>query len=277
MKNIHAKRVVLFIVILALLTNVQDVALTFIENQGIKSLIIMWVPGISALLVALFTKLSLRSFGWRFPIKWISIGWILPILYATIAYSIVWLFGLGDVPNPTFLERARLTSGMTIESDTAVIILSFFYITVVGILPNMIICLGEEIGWRGFLVPELTKWISMKNAGWVSGIIWASWHLPGIISGAYAVEGIPLWYQVFCFTLMVISTAIILAFLRMKSNSIWPAVVFHAVHNGVIQRFFDRITIDNGMTNLFIGEFGIILAVVTSIFAIYYYNNYRKI
>ena len=277
MKNIHALRVVLFIVILVLLTSFQDVALTTIENQGVKTFLIMWIPGISAILVALFTKLSLKRFGWRISIKWISVGWMLPILYGTIAYSLVWVFGLGDMPNPTFLERVRLTLGMATDSDTFIIVAAFFYITVVCLLPNMLFCLGEELGWRGFLVPELTKWISLKNAGWVSGVIWAFWHFPAIISGAYAVEDVPLWYQIFCFTLLVISTAVILAFLRIKSNSIWPAVVFHAVHNGIIQRFFDRITIDNGLTYLFIGEFGIILATVTSIFAVYYYNCSRKI
>ena len=100
---------------------------------------------------------------------------------------------------------------------------------------------------------------------------------PGIVSGTYGNSDIPIWYQVFCFTIMVISTGVILAYLRMISKSIWPAVIFHAVHNGVIQRFFDRLTIDTGLTKIFIGEFGIVLALVTTGFAIYYYKRFEKI
>ena len=270
MKNFHKKRVILFLLILVTLTCLQNFGAIPIPSEAFNSLFIMWIPGISAILVAIFTGLSIRSFGWGFSIKWLSIGWFIPIFYATLAYNIVWFFGLGDVPNPTFLERARFTLGAETDSDLLIIIYSFFYITIINLIPNMLFCLGEELGWRGFLVPQLTKWMTLKKAGWISGIIWATWHLPGISSGAYASEGLPLWYQIFCFTILVISSAMILAILRMRSNSLWPAVVFHAVHNGVIQHFYDRITLDTGMTIWFIGEFGISLAIVVAIFAVVY-------
>ncbi len=37
---------------------------------------------------------------------------------------------------------------------------------------------GEEIGWRGFLVPELAKGLPFTAVALVSGIIWAAWHYP---------------------------------------------------------------------------------------------------
>ena len=67
----------------------------------------------------------------------------------------------------------------------------FGYIALVNLLPNMILTLGEEIGWRGFLVPELTGWVGFRRASLYSGVIWGAWHLPGILTGAYGAAGTP--------------------------------------------------------------------------------------
>lgn len=52
-----------------------------------------------------------------------------------------------------------------------------------------------------------------------------------------------------------------LAWVRMKSGSMWTAALFHAAHNGIIQAFLDPITRDTGNTLYFTGEFGILLVV----------------
>jgi len=38
--------------------------------------------------------------------------------------------------------------------------------------------LGEEIGWRGFALPQMQKMIGALPASMVLGIIWSLWHLP---------------------------------------------------------------------------------------------------
>lgn len=273
MKNTHIQNIVVFLITLVILTGIAYLLPTKSPNSNMHSLLIMWTPGIAALITSLITKRSLKLMGWSFSPKWITLGWSIPILYAAISYGLVWVAGLGGVPNPTFLERARLTLGMPHNSNWLVITAAFFFITVVNLIPAMILSLGEELGWRGFLVPELSKSVGWKKAGWISGIIWGIWHLPGIISGQYAANGTPVWFQLFCFLILVISTAVILAWLRMKSNSIWPAAVLHATHNGVIQMFFDRITYNTGHTSYFTGEFGIALVPILILLAWYFYHR----
>ncbi len=277
MEKMSQKRVVLYLILTGLITATFTYFSKYFQNHNISSFIIMWAPGIAAIITGVVTKRPIKNIGWGFSLKWLAFGWSVPILYGFVGYGLIWIFGLGGVPNQTFLERARLTLGMNTDPDALVIVAAFFYITVVNMIPSLIMALGEETGWRGFLVPELSKWAGFKRASWISGIVWGTWHLPGIIFGNYGAEGTPLLYQLFCFGLLVVSTAVTLAWLRMKSGSIWPVAVFHATHNGVIQMFFNRITYDTGNTKYFTGEFGIALVPVVLLFALYLYRRSGEI
>lgn len=272
--NTHQKRIMYYVVLLSIISFAAYYISSQFKGSPIASVIIMSSPALAAFIASALTGRSLKEIGWRVtPIRWLGIGWILPILYAIPAYALVWITGLGDVPSPTFLERARLTLNMPSSSDGLVIVTAFFYITVINLLPSLILSLGEEIGWRGFLVPELTQWIGFRNASLFSGILWASWHLPGFLAGEYGAIGTPKAYQFACFTLMVITTGIVMAWLRMKSGSIIPVAIMHATHNGIIQVFLDRITADTGITSYFTGEFGIALIFFTLAMALYFWRK----
>lgn len=64
-----------------------------------------------------------------------------------------------------------------------------------------------------------------------------------------------------------------LAWLRLRSGSLWPAALFHATHNLVIQGIFDGSTIDTGPTKWITTEFGIGMAVVAVIVGIYFWRR----
>jgi membrane protease YdiL (CAAX protease family) len=247
------RRVVLFLILVFAFS-----AVTFAFKLG--PFATMWGPAVAALVTSLLTRRKLREIGWKpWPVKWLAAGWAIPVVVSFAAYGTVWLTGLGAVPNPTFLERARITLGMPAAQNWLLILAAFGYITILALLPNMLVALGEEIGWRGFLVPELAKFMTFRQTAIISGVIWCVWHLPMILSGSYGAAGTPRWYQIACFSAMVILSAIVSAWLRLKSGSIWPVTIMHATHNGAIQTFFDRITQDTGHTHYFTGEFGFML------------------
>ena len=132
----------------------------------------MWGPAVAAIVVSLLRRRSLKEIGWKIPrMKWLVAGWLIPVAVSFAAYGLIWMAGLGTVPNPTFLQRARLTLGMASQSNGVVIVAAFAYISILGLLPGMMAAIGEEIGWRGFLVPELAKWMSFRKAALVSGAI----------------------------------------------------------------------------------------------------------
>lgn len=267
-------RIVAYITILFFLTIAANVIALQFKESPVADVTIMLSPALAALIASLLTRRSLKDIGWRVrSVKWLALGWVLPMLYALPAYALVWFTGLGGIPNPTFLERARLTLNMPSGSDGMLIVSAFFYITLVNLIPAMIFSLGEEIGWRGFLVPELTKSVGFRNASLLSGMLWAAWHLPGIIAGGYGYTSTPKVYQIACFTVMVITTGVVMAWLRMKSGSIWPVAIMHATHNGLIQTFLDRITVDTGITKFFTGEFGVMLLPFTFVIAWYFWTR----
>jgi membrane protease YdiL (CAAX protease family) len=277
-RQISKQRMIFFISFLCVVTVIANVLAVRAGNSPAVLILIMWSPALAAIAASVLTKRSLKAIGWTpRPVKWLAIGWLLPILYAAPAYAFVWASGLGSVPNPTFLERARLTLNMPTQPNWLVIAAAFGFITIVNLPPNLILSLGEEIGWRGFLVPELAQRVGLGNAAWLSGIVWFAWHLPGFFAGAYGASGTPQIFQLACFAVLILTTGMIMAWLRMKSGSIWPAAIMHATHNGIIQVFLDRITADTGRTHYFTGEFGIALLPFTLTLAWYCWRRSQGI
>ncbi len=50
--------------------------------------------------------------------------------------------------------------------------------------------LGEEVGWRGFLLPALLKKMSPLAASVVLGVVWGLWHLPIDLAAGFALQGV---------------------------------------------------------------------------------------
>jgi len=190
----------------------------------------MWSPGIAAILTKLFFRESLKDFGWQAgEQKYLVLGLGIPLLYALIIYNFVWITGLGKFsPQPLSQIGIFATAGL-------------IFACLAG--------LGEEIGWRGFLIPELIKITSFTRAAYVTGIIWAIWHYPAIIYADYNRPTL-LFFQLLVFTVAVMGYSILTAWLRLKSGSIWPAVLWHGGHNLFIQQIFMMLTRDTGFTSM---------------------------
>jgi membrane protease YdiL (CAAX protease family) len=198
---------------------------------------LMWSPAIGALVTQLTFHRTLRGLGWRWPgTRWAVLGYVLPLAYATAAYGGVWLVRLGGV------DLARRPGNL----------LRF---VVAGTLVSLVTATGEEVGWRGYLVPALARTMPLIRVVVVSGIIWAAWHLPLIVFADYNA-GTAAWYAVLCFTIGVLGLSMLLAWLRLRTGSLWPGALLHASHNLYIQGFFDRVTVDADGTRWLTGEFG---------------------
>jgi membrane protease YdiL (CAAX protease family) len=227
---------------------------------------LMWCPGMAAMILRLLLQGNLRGTGWswRAP-KWQVLSYLLPPVLGLAVYGTVWITGIGAF-NPGGIELGK-QSGVHVSMPVTLLLLS-----TLGLLQGMVFALGEEIGWRGFLVPELAKFSSFPRTAWLSGAAWAAYHYPLILFAEYH-SGTPKWFALPVFTWMVLAMAFVFAWVRLKSGSVWTAVILHASHNLFVQQIFDPLTTDRGVTKYVTTEFGIGLALAYTLVALYFWSR----
>ena len=247
------KRVITYLVIVFALSSIFYVLIAQQEG-GIESstgqlltLALMWSPAVAGLVTTFIYQRNLRGMGWGIgKPKYYLIAYLTPIIYASIVYLSVWVLGLGG------LDLGALGDSW---------VMGVLNILTIGVLSAAISAVGEEIGWRGLLVPQLAKLGTFTQTAIISGIIWGIWHIPLIIGGGYS-SGAPTWYAIACFMVEIIGISFAFAYVRLASGSIWPALILHATHNAFIQSALDKLTINTGNTNYFTTEFGLGLAIM---------------
>jgi membrane protease YdiL (CAAX protease family) len=229
---------------------------------------LMWCPGIAALITRLVFQRDLRGIGWGWgETRWQVLSYVLPPLMALVVYGIVWLTGIGGVSGEGLVGMIAQGTGVRLPVAAIVALLA-----TIGMLQGAIFALGEEIGWRGLLVPELAGMTSFTGTALISGVVWSLYHYPLILFSDYT-SGAPRWYVLLVFTWMVIASSFIYAWFRLKSGSVWTAVFLHASHNLFVQEVFDPLTVDRGITKYVTTEFGAGLAVTYTIAAWYFWRR----
>lgn len=101
------------------------------------------------------------------------------------------------------------------------------------VLPVQLFALGEEIGWRGYLLPILLKLTSQRKAVLLHGVLWGLAHAPLIYFGfnyGSDYQGAP-WTGILIMTLVCVILGTWLAYVTIRSESILPAVILHGASN----------------------------------------------
>ena len=112
-------------------------------------------------------------------------------------------------------------------------------------------CLGEELAWRGWLLPKLTERFGQLRAVLLTGLVWGLWHAPVVAMGYNYGEGHPL-ANVAAMVLFCLVLGVIQGFLFWRTDSIWGPVLFHAAVNG-IDLWKPTDLFMNSPANLFVG------------------------
>ena len=251
------KRIVTFLVLTFALSAVMQALIIGMGRAPLLDFGIMWSPGIAALITTYAFQGNFRDMGWRLgKPRYLLLGYGLPLVEAALVYGVVWLVGLGA------FHGDGLGAGQALE-----------LLTLLFVLEAVPLALGEELGWRGLLVPELSRLTSFTNTALISGVIWAVWHWPLVLSGEYS-SAAPWWLALSCFTVSDILASFAVAWLRLRSGSLWPAVLAHASFNLYAQGIFGPLTGDTGITEYVVGEFGV-ASVLTGIVIAYVFWRLR--
>jgi uncharacterized protein len=157
---------------------------------------VMWVPAAAALITTRFiTKEKLSTTGLRFG-SWkpyVVTAFLIPTLFILV-YLLTWGLGLGqpDWQMNVFLSQMAATGAdMTRMRSPELMYAGLFLVSLFGaIWVNSLFGLGEEWGWRGYLLPRLMP-LGKVKAYLLLGVIWGLWHAPLIFVG-FNYPGYPL-------------------------------------------------------------------------------------
>lgn len=165
-------------------------------------------------------------------VVWLMVlGWLAPPLL--VGLSILLGAALGFIQLDLTFSRLTAELARAVPAGTALppiglLVLLQLAMIPVGGLVNSVLAFGEELGWRGWLLPALRP-LGTWPALLISGAIWGIWHTPLILLGynfgrtditgvLFMIAGCVAW-------------GVLLGWLRLRSASLWPAVLAHGSLN----------------------------------------------
>lgn len=205
----------------------------------------MFTPAVATLVTMYYT----RSHGTKRPVEFLGIWPLRPILRtlglvffgvtitALIVIAGAFLAATFGFFTTDFTNFSGFMKQIEAASDQAVVdaipvetlvAIQIIAIPFAAIIPNGILAFGEEIGWRGWLLPTLLP-LGTWPALLITGALWGFWHSPLILLGynfGYTnITGVLL--------MMAACTAygVLFGWLRLRSASVWPAVFAHGSLN----------------------------------------------
>lgn len=174
--------------------------------------IYVWTPTLISFIYRFFLNIGFSDIGWaRNKPRVYVYAILLSLACALVANIIAVLMGLNLFTPLNFQAISE-------QLSTLFFSLSFGFVCV----------FGEEITWRGFLLPQLLR-AKVRYPYIISSLIASIWWLPILNLSGYSVSLSPV--VVVLYALSATITSILLCILRMNSGSVWLTTVFHFSHN----------------------------------------------
>lgn len=209
---------------------VMAVALGFLIAVG------MFAPALAMALTRLLTKE-----GWSYlrlvphpggfkNFAWLQ-AWLGTIVLVLVGAAVYFLC----LPH-TFTVReisANLSAGGVAPALPLLIALAAMQTVFFGPILNLVPALGEEWGWRGYLLPHLERLLPARVAVITSGIIWGVWHLPLTLMGhnyGRQTTGFP-YTNIIAMVLFCVVIGIFFADLTQRTGSVLTPALAHATLN----------------------------------------------
>lgn len=261
--------ILLFLAILTVFSAIGHFAVVGLAPVSIYVGALMWCPAIAAFATLKLTRREVVSLPWSFGNWRDNIqSYLVPVIYVTLSYALAWSLGFGGAFDTETIAEWSEELGLSGTPWLGAIVMVILFATI-QFIKSLGSIAGEEIGWRGFFIWELRKVLPFGGVALFSGLIWSAWHYPIVIKYGF---GDPV-FQVACFTLMITSMSVIMAYYTFRSNSMWPAIMFHGAHNIYVQKIFTPLTTRNEHTRFWIDEYGLIVPVIVTIMAIYFWRR----
>lgn len=234
------------------------------ERTYLRVFLLMWTPGLMAILCALFFDKNLQSLQMKRPsMRVFSLAYLIPaavslgVLLLSVFIAVVdWTPWGVESPWRDFFKKDDLS-----------MVLSVFAASTLGVFIASLSALGEELGWRGFLQTRLDV-IAPKYKYILIGLIWSLWHGPLIYLTDY-LNTPKTWLSALFFTVSLVSLSVIMGHLTERSRSVLPAALLHGVHNMFFVIMTPAFVKQGPLAYYFFGEAGLLCAMIYLIIAIF--------
>ena len=192
--------------------------------------VLMFTPTVSVLLTTLLAGAGWKELLANFHLKprlrqnkgrYLGV-WLLTPVVAYLGAAVYFLL---------FPQQFTLQSALAVESGMQGTDYIAFLATMIplAVLVNPLMglpqCLGEELAWRGWLLPKLTERFGQLRAVLLTGLVWGIWHAPVVAMGYNYGEGHPL-ANVAAMVLFCLVLGVIQGFLFWRTDSIWDRCSF---------------------------------------------------
>lgn len=221
--------------------SLAGVELTTLRGLVLVTVLFMWAPAVAAIVVQRQYGESVRercglAMG---RLRWIAIAWVAPtvLIGATIAVgallpevSLTTDYGAYFVEQGLTQERADEAVGQLEALPVPPAVLFVGQGLLAGLTVNALAALGEELGWRGLLLDELSPLGFWRLSG-VTGVVWGVWHAPMILQG-HNFPDAPV-VGVLAMTAATVAMSPIYTYLTVRARSVLAATLFHGSFNGL--------------------------------------------
>ena len=185
--------------------------------------------------------------------------------YYVLAVAIPVVYSFAGALLTRIVYGAAENNDISAVKSTALVIMQISTATIMAFYG-----LGEELGWRGYMMPKLEKMIGTPASVFAGGVIWGLWHAPLTCSGhnfGTDYKGFP-FVGIGLMCVMCVLMNSILTFLTKRTESVYPAAICHMVNNNILSVFlvlFVSTDADNIGTFLLVDIPMAITAAVTSV------------
>lgn len=184
----------------------------------------MFSPLVAGVVVCLVNGISFSRVGLRVgrP-RWLAMAVLLslPIILVTLLVSLV-------VPGVVFDPTAEPIPGAGLPPGVPGVLATIGLALALGATINAVFALGEEFGWRGYLLWELAP-LGFWRASVAIGAIWGLWHAPAILEG-YNYPSFPL-IGVLAMVVVGVALSPLYTYLVVQAKSVVAAALLHGVFN----------------------------------------------
>lgn len=211
------------------------------------SLFMTWVTqGVEAM-----KTLFKRFFLWRVDLKWYIVAILLfPALRFAAIPLTTWLTGV-----PADYSHPMIREVVPIDWPLPAMVIPWILFEV---LTN-----GEEMGWRGYVLPRLQAKYNALVSSLILGVVWSVWHLPKFFG-----TGVNGDLSFFWFTVFTMSVAVLYTWLYNNSRgSLLLVTIFHASGNTTGVFLPVKFAAVGGVSSNLETIFFVIVAVIVTVFA----------